>query len=151
MKKIQTEVDASREERKKKQKAASDKRFKDLCIADHINDDAWMVAEGLRAPNRQPRDPEVWTKTAEERARIKELNKQKHRVSRGSMSTRTYIPCYAKLIIQVRGCAKTTYSTMCWQADVPRIVGNFKGEGKEVLNYKYNGKQYAPNEVPFWE
>lgn len=152
MKKFQKEAkDTSREEKRKKQQAAQEERLKRLCIAEHINDDAWMVAEGLRAPNVQPRDPSVWTKTAAEREQIRKLKHQKYRLTRGGVGGRKYIPVYLKLIVQVRGWEKTTYSLKCWQADIPRIIGNFNaGDGKEVIKYQWNGKTYKPNEVPFW-
>lgn len=152
MKKFQKEAnETSREEKRKKQQVAHEERLKRLCIAEHINDDAWMVAEGLRPPMVQPRDPSVWTKTAEERELVRKLKHQKYRLTRGGGGGRKYIPVYLKLIVQVKGWEKTTYSLKCWQNDIPRIIGHFNaGNGQEVIKYQWNGKTYKPNEVPFW-
>lgn len=150
MKKFQTEEDQSREDKKKKQREANEARIKRLCIADHINDDAWMVAEGLRSPMRQPRDPSVWSKTPTEREQVRKLRHIKYRITRGSVGTRKHIPVYLKLIVQVRGLEKTTFSLECWQADIPSVLGRFRERGGEIIKYQWNGKTYAPNEVPFW-
>lgn len=151
MKNFQKEVaDQSHEEKKKKQRETNEARIKRLCIKDHINDDAWMVAEGLRLPTRQPRDPSMWTKTLAERERIRELKHIKYHIARSCIDGRKYIPIYLKLIVQVRGLEKTTYSLKCWQADIPSVLSRFKERGGEIIKYQWNGKTYAPNEVPFW-
>lgn len=151
MKKSQREIKDTAYEMRRKKQAVQEERFKRLSIAEHITDDDWMVAEGLRSPNVQPRDLSVWIKTDEEKEQIRKLKRQKYHITRGSAGGRKHIPIYLKLVVQVRGWEKTTYSLKCWQADIPRIIGNFNtGDGKEVIKYQWNGKTYKPNEVPFW-
>ena len=137
MKKSQKEVDGK--------KQSYEKRLKRLSIKDHIHDDAWMVAEGLRQPKQQPRDPSVWTRTDMERKILRSCPKM--HVSGGSSSSRKYIPVYTNLIVYVQGASKPTYSMKCWQVDIPRIIGSF---GNKVIKYQWNGRTYQPNEVPFW-
>lgn len=147
MKKFRKESDQLHEDRRKRQRETTEARIKRLCISDHITDDSWMVAEGLRPPMRQPRDPSVWSRTPAEREQLHGL---KCNVMRGSAGGRKYIPVYLKLIVQVRGLEKTTYSLECWQTDIPRVISRFKDRGGEVIKYQWNGRTYQPNEVPFW-
>lgn len=128
-------------------KQSYEERLKRLSIKDHIHDDAWMVAEGLRQPKQQSRDSSVWTRTTKEREILRGC--PKIRMSGCSSSGRKHIPVYTGLIVYVQGLTKTTYSVKCWQADIPRIIGNFNTEGK-VIKYQWNGRTYQPNEVPFW-
>lgn len=148
MKKFKKETDQSRD--RKKRRETEEARLKRLCIAEHINDDAWMVAEGLRPPTRQPRDPSVWSKTPAEREQVRKLKHLEYRITRGSVGGKRYIPVYLKLVVQVRGLEKTTFSLKCWQNDIPDVLSRFRSRGGEIIKYQWNGRTYQPNEVPFW-
>ena len=137
MKKIQKEADGK--------KQSYEERLKRLSIKDHIHDDAWMVAEGLRQPKQQPRDPSVWTRTQKEREILRDCPRT--RMSGGSAGSRKHIPVYMNLIVYVQGAAKTTYSIKCWQTDIRRVISSFDAK---VIKYQWNGRTYQPNEVPFW-
>lgn len=148
MKKFQKETDQSRDRRKRRE--TEEARLKRLCIAEHIDDDAWMVAEGLRPPTRQPRDPSVWSKTPAEREQVRKLKHLEYRITRGSTGGKRHIPVYLKLIVQVRGLEKATFSLKCWQNDIPDVLSRFRSRGGEIIKYQWNGRTYQPNEVPFW-
>lgn len=121
-----------------------------------IHNDDIMRANGLWRPyDVIPRDPSVWTKTKEERKRLKKL--------RGTWKgldlhfhniPHKFIQVPGKLIIQLKKnkiYPKTTYSIKCWQSDIPEILIKYSGnKGTYISYYKWNGKTYCPTELPFW-
>lgn len=125
-----------------------------------VHDDAVMNKMGLwRCPNVIPRDKSVWTKTPNERRLLKTFS----HLCKGDMHFHScpvkHIPVRAKLIIKLKKnkeYPKTTYSTECWQHEIPNILSSYritvKGvDQSAVTKYSFNGKTYAPNEVPFWQ
>lgn len=124
-------------------------RIKRLCITDHIHDDNWMAAQGLRQPTLKPRDPSLWSKTPAEKEQVRKLKRLKYHTMKGSTGGRKYIPARLNLRVYVKGLEKTTFSLMCWQADIPSVLNHFKDRGGKVIKYQWNGKVYQPNEVPF--
>lgn len=126
-----------------------------------VHDDDVMREMGFFRPfDQKPRDPSVWTKTPYERRMLK---KMKHTTPKGDSHLNNvpikHIPVRAKLIIQLKKNKKfdkTTYSTECWQHEIPFILENYQVDGKDrainlVRWYNWNGKKYLPNELPFWE
>ena len=135
-------------------------REEDLWI--DVNDDNVMREMGFFRPFIQaPRDESVWTKTSYER-RI--LRGMRHSCSKEEMQFHAvpekFIEVPGKLIIQLKKnkvYPKTTYSTKCWQSDIPSILAkyvitNYKRNTTEsaVSKYTWNGKTYYPSELPFW-
>lgn len=125
-----------------------------------VHDDAVMNEMGLwRCPNVTPRDPSVWTKTPNERRMLKVLRHTCKDDMHFHSSPAKRIPVRAKLIVQLKKnkvYPKTTYSIECWQHDIPSILSGYritvKGVSQSVVaKYSFNGKTYAPNEVPFWQ
>lgn len=126
---------------------------------DVYNDDL-MIKLGMRSPNLQPKDPDVWTKTPSEKKMLKSLRRiHKGRIHFHSVPHKS-IPVRAKLIIQLSKnniFPYTTYSVECWQHEIGDILLNYCAKNSKtgydeclVSKYIYNGKTYAPNERPFW-
>lgn len=123
-----------------------------------VHDDAVMIKLGLRSPNVAPRDPSVWTKTPNERRILKTLRYSSKEDMHFHSSPTKLIPVRAKLIIQLKRnnkYPKTTYSTECWQHEIPSILAKYRitvnnMDESAVAKYSYNGRTYAPTEVPFW-
>lgn len=125
----------------------------------NLYDDDLMVSLGIRLPLVQPRDKNVWTKTASEKAILAiERNKFRGRTHFNTPPIKN-IPVRAKLIIQLKKNKKfpnTTYSTECWQHEIGDILSKYCQVNKSgfsenlVLKYTYNGQTYKPNERPFW-
>lgn len=128
-----------------------------------VHDDDVMREMGFFRPfNQKPRDPSVWTKTPYER---KLLKKMKSRTPKGDNHFHSapikHIPIRAKLIIQLnknRVFDKTTYSTTCWQHEIPYILMNYNvvdhrtGDAISAVKwYNWNGKKYSRCELPFWK
>lgn len=128
-----------------------------------VHDDDVMREMGFFRPfNQKPRDPSVWTKTPYER---KLLRKMKASTPKGDShfhnSPIKHIPIRAKLIIQLYKndiFDKTTYSTTCWQHEIPFILSNYMVTDKKtgyaesaVRWYNWNGRKYLRRELPFWE
>lgn len=124
-----------------------------------VHDDDVMRAYGLwRSYDQSPRDPSVWTKTPSERRLLK---KYRHSF-KGDMHFHTIprkiIRVRAKLIISLyknKWFSKTTYSTECWQHEIPEILAKYRTIDRNgfstsvVRNYVWNGKTYNPHDLPF--
>lgn len=128
-----------------------------------VHDDNVMREMNFLRPFLQtPRDKNVWTKTPYERRILQSVkhtcskNKDMHFHSIPAKSTKVS----SKLIIYLKKnkvFPKTTYSTECWQSDIPSILSkyvitNHKLNVSEsvVAKYTWNGKTYYPGELPFW-
>lgn len=126
-----------------------------------VTDDALMVAEGLRAPNREPRDPSVWSKTLEEKAKLRVLRNTKYKFGRWPAPTKV-ISMSGKLIVYTNGVQtgynkvlkrsiyKTTFSHECIMSDIPYLLSKYKTDRSAVLKYQWNGTTYSPDSLPFW-
>lgn len=126
-----------------------------------VHDDALMVELGIRPKSLSPKDPNVWTKTNQERKLLRNLKRShKEKIHIGSIPEKV-IPVKAKLIIQLKRNNKfpnTTYSMICDMHKISNILNSFMQYDKQsktminlVAKYKYNGKEYSPNELPFWK
>lgn len=128
----------------------------------NVHDDNVMREMGFFRPfNQSPRDESVWTKTPNERRLLRAV---KHSCKDEDMhfhaTPHKFIKVPGKLIIQLRKnnvFPKTTYSTKCWQSDIPEILSRYVINNKRlnisesaVLKYTWNGKTYNYNELPFW-
>lgn len=97
--------------------------------------------------------------TAKEKKLLKKL-KFKSKDSHFHNVPLRHISVYDKLIIYLKKNKefdKTTYSLKCWQHEIPELINNFKiinSRNKQmesiVLKYSWNGKEYKPDEIPFY-
>lgn len=121
-----------------------------------VHNDLEMIREGIRVPNRIPRDKSVWEKTDKEKKELKRLRNIDFNLCRSwTPQDRTCsIPC--KLIVTTSGYDKTTFSYNCTMSEAKSIVGRFlaeetKTEGKKKLKkYAINGITYPRGQFPFW-
>lgn len=124
-----------------------------------IHDDDVMRAHGLWRPYIQsPRDPSVWTKTLSEKRLLKKLRHSFKGDMHFHSIPRRVIAVRSKLIITLcknKHFSKTTYSTECWQHEIPEILSKYKVvdrngfSTKVVKKYVWNGRTYNPNDLPF--
>lgn len=148
----------------KKENTKSPKQGKPTEVEDRwidVHDDDVMRAHGLWRPyNQSPRDPSVWTKTPAERRILKKLrHTHKGEDMHFHSAPRKSIRVRAKLIIQLyknNKFDKTTYSTECWQHEIPDILSMYYVVDKPsgyainvVRKYVWNGKTYGPKDLPF--
>lgn len=139
----------------------------------NVHDDAQMDSLGILY--RKPgfvKDPSVWSKTDEEKMALKKARSKSYPQFTASSRVRPKksIPCYGKLIVNIypvpsfiwkhyHSTSKTTIAFDCGQGDIPRILSKFvitetNKNGKQsrrsiVRSYKWNGKTYKSNELPF--
>ena len=126
-----------------------------------VHDDNVMREMGFMRPfNQSPRDKSVWQKTPNERRLLRNV---KHSVKNRDMHfhaapAKRATVC-AKLIIQLRSnkvFPKSTYSQECLNTHIGDVLGRFRitdpktGYSESIVaKYSYNGRTYAPNEVPY--
>lgn len=125
----------------------------------NIHDDELMVKLGIRPKPLPEKDSSVWTKTLKEKKALRSYRcEHKENMHFGSIPKRSN-PVQAKIIIQLVKNNKfphTTYSKVCNMNKIDDILNSFTyitKNGKTVnvvAKYKYNGKEYSPNERPFW-
>lgn len=126
-----------------------------------VHDDDVMREMGfLRPYNQAPRDDSVWTKTPYEKRILKKMrNMLKDKDMHFHSTPRKFIRVRCKLIINLyknNRFSKTTYSTECWQHEIPEILAQYRITNRKtgystsvVRKYSWNGKTYSPNELPF--
>lgn len=113
-----------------------------------VKDQEFMIIEGIHPPYFKLSD---FSKTDVEKM---SLVKERRKSGRGFYNqkwgshSKPYIPVYDKLILYVVG--EKTRSIVCNQADIPEILARIKSQKKEVLKYKWNGREYQADEIPFW-
>lgn len=118
-----------------------------------IHNDAAMVKTGIRMPVYNGRDMSVWSKTKEEK---KKLRRMRNNISlKRSFPKKSSVPVLAKLIVYLRKNKtfdKTTYSQVCAMSRIPEILRFFVGKSGNnlVSKYIYNGKEYQPDQLPYW-
>lgn len=124
-----------------------------------VHNDDVMREMGLWRPyNQSPRDKSVWTKTPNER-RILRTVKYRNRGEDGHFHDcpPKRATVRAKLIVQLKKnkqFSKTTYSYECPNTCIRDILSKFiineNGSSVSVVaKYSYNGKTYAPNQLPY--
>lgn len=139
----------------------------------NVYNDEEMVALGIRKPKVSPRDPSVWTKTLEEKAKARVAkNSIKTQFSTGLGQPSRSIPVYGKLIVYIKPSSKfcimdkktgkkinkTVFSHKCGQSNIPTILSKYAEKDNKlnmsyslVTKYSWNGKTYNPKEIPFWD
>lgn len=111
-----------------------------------ITNDAEMVMLGIRPQLLTPRDPSVWTKTEKERKawkkhrRVPAPNTQWAPPAKSSRFT-------GRLIVQVQGMDKTTYSHNCPESDLSYILSKYKNERCSIVRAFWNGKEIDPERI----
>lgn len=125
--------------KKEEKKKEEDKRV-------DVNNDAEMVALGIRNPHIKPRDPSVWTKTEKER---KAWKKQRRFPAPNSRWMPPVITSQFKgrLTVNVKGLGKTTYSHNCPETDIPYLLGKYKSEHSSIIRAFWNGKEIDPERL----
>lgn len=126
----------------------------------NVHDESVMHEMGLlRFIKRTPRDKSVWTKTPYEKRLLKKLRHScKGKDMHFHTLPRTIIRTRGKLIINLRKNKrfnKTTYSTECWQHEIPDILSKYQVNNRKtgysenvVRKYSWNGKTYNTNDLP---
>ena len=127
----------------------------------NVHDDNEMREMGFLRPfNQTPRDKGVWTKTPYEKRILKRM---RHSYKGGDTHfhsvPRKTIRVRCKLIVNLfknEHFGKTTYSTKCWQHEIPEILARYqvtnnktKQSASVVRKYSWNGRTYSPSELPF--
>ena len=124
-----------------------------------IKNDELMISLGIRPPHVKPKDKDVWTKTPYEKNAVKMKKRGNKNTDHFYNVPVKHIPVRTKLIIQLKKNKvfdKSTYVTECWQHEIGDILYKYyvenKTGGKDCLikKYIYNGKEYKPDEKPFW-
>lgn len=111
-----------------------------------VNNDAQMVALGIRPSHVKPRDPSVWTKTEKER---KAWRKQRHFPAPDTRWAAPVRPSrfIGRLIVHVKGLDKTTYRHDCPETDLAYLLGKYKNEHCTIVKAFWNGKQIDPERL----
>lgn len=111
-----------------------------------VNNDAQMVALGIRPPHVKPRNPSVWTKTEKER---KAWRKQRHFPAPDTSWAAPIRPSrfIGRLIVHVKGSDKTTYRHDCPETDLAYLLGKYKNEHCTIVKAFWNGKQIDPERL----
>ena len=114
-----------------------------------VMDNEMMVREGLRQPNRVPRDPSVWTKTDKEKRLWKKYRRFPAPDSRWAAPEKGGgLP--GKLIVQVKGMEKSTFSHKCTTTDVPYLLSKYKTETSSIVKCSWNGKTFDAENLRLW-
>lgn len=135
-------------------KKETKKKFKKIKReAIDVHNDAAMVKIGIRMPIYNGRDVSVWSKTKEEK---KKLKRMRNNISpKRSLPKKSSVPVLARLIIYLKKNQtfdKTTYSQVCQMSRIPEILRFFVGKSGNnlVSKYVYNGKEYRSDQLPYW-
>lgn len=126
------------------------------------NDEVMQKMGLLRSSLQSVRDESVWRRTPNEKRILRNIKYiGRKRDMHFHSIPHAFIPVRAKLIIQLKKnktYPKTTYSTECWMSDIPEILMKYqvvnprtKFAESAVVKYSFDGKTYAPNELPFWK
>ena len=123
-----------------------EKKKKEEDLRVDVNNDAEMVALGIRNPHVKPRDPSVWTKTEKERRAWKKQRRFPAPDTRWAPPTRTS-RFTGRLIVHVKGLDKTNYRHDCPETHVPYLLSNYKSERSSIVRAFWNGKEIAPERL----
>ena len=126
-----------------------------------VHNDALMVKLGIHPHSATPRDPNIWTKSKQEKKILKTLRSSNKGKMHFGIAPRKEIPVRAKLIVQLKKNKQfphTTYSIICGMHQIGDILNFFYQLDRKnqvavnvVAKYTFNGKTYKPNERPFWK
>lgn len=111
-----------------------------------VNNDAEMIALGIRNPHVKPHDPSVWIKTEKERKAWKKQRRFPAPNLRWAPPTRA-LRFIGRLIINVKGFDKTTYCHNCSEMDIPYLLSKYKGEHSSIVRAFWNGKEIDPERI----
>jgi len=134
-----------------------------------IHNHPLMVYLGIQQPSYEGRDPKVWNKTDAEKKLLKQLKDRCTTILPNGWPCTTPRSNFSfNLIVRIRpsnkfkftdkhgNVQKKTYFShkkVNWN-DIPNILSRYyvwkKDEGRQslVISYTWNGKTYAPNELP---
>lgn len=125
----------------------------------NVHDDDVMREYGLlRSYKQSPRDPSVWIKNSSEKNLLRKARHSSREDMHFHTIPRKIIRVRAKLIINLyknKRFSKTTYSTECWQHEIPEILAKYRVTDRNgfstsvVRKYVWNGRTYSPNNLPF--
>lgn len=121
-----------------------DKRKEDQRV--DITNDAEMVALGIRNPKVAPRDLSVWTKTEKERKLLKKYHHFPTPESHWAPPVKTS-RFIGRLIVNVNGLEKTTFSHHCSETDIPYLLSRYKSEHSSIVRAFWNGKEINPERL----
>lgn len=111
-----------------------------------VMDNEMMIREGLRQPDRIPRDLSVWTKTDKERKLWRKYRRFPVPNSRWAAPEKSGgLP--GKLVVQVEGMEKTTYAHKCLTTDVHYLLSKYKTENSNIVKCSWNGKTFYAETV----
>ena len=111
-----------------------------------ITNDAQMVMLGIRPQLLAPRDPSVWTKTEKERKAWKKQRRFPAPNTQWAPPTKSS-RFTGRLIVQVQGMDKTTYSHNCPESDLSYILSKYKNERCSIVRAFWNGKEIDPERI----
>jgi hypothetical protein len=133
-----------------------------------IHDHDLMVSLGMQQPFYEGRDPSVWSKTPDEKEKLRVLKDRCTTIlPRPWPHVEPRVPFYGKLIVRIRPSnkfkfldkhkneQKKTYfshKNVCI-SDIPNILAQYyvwkdKARQTLVISYIWNGKTYSYNELP---
>lgn len=111
-----------------------------------VNNDAMMIAAGLRQPSVKPRDPSVWSKTDKERKLWKRY--RRFPIPEGNWPAPIKSSRFVGvLIVNVKGMDKTTFSHKCSDVSMPDILSRYKSETCTIVRAFWNGKEINPESL----
>lgn len=136
-------------------------REKERMDAVDVTNNEEMVREGIRVPDLKPRDQSLWSKTAKERAEWKQHRRVKPPMYNWPAPDKS-INLPGLLVIYTRGMnamvynrkrktlmPKNTFSHKCIVSDIQYLLNKYVSDTSEVIKYSWNGKTYAPGNLPF--
>lgn len=112
-----------------------------------VSNDVLMVSFGLRKPMQIPRDPNVWTKTAKQKAEARIVSHMSAPTG-CCISSSPSIPMRGKLIIYTELDSNKVKSHTCGMSSVSSILSKYAG--MKIKKYSFNGKTYRATELPQW-
>jgi hypothetical protein len=133
-----------------------------------VHNHALMVYLGMQPPHYKGRDTKVWTKTEKEKELLKQMKARCNTIlPRQWPYAEPRSTFFSKLIVRIRPSnkfkfkdkhgneQKKTYfshKNVC-ESDIPAILAKYyvwkdKARQSLVISYEWNGKAYAPNELP---
>lgn len=107
-----------------------------------IRNDKQMVELGFRQPEYKY---VMSTNSDADKAKLKTLRHTKTKYSGGGHFHQKPIPIFDKLYVYIKGSNKVEIA-QCWWNNIADVLSNYK----DVIKYKWLGKEYNPTETPYW-